>query len=102
MVSNRQEPPEASTGFLEVRARKAACPCPQFQAPCPRATQTRRAALPYSASPRDRQQRMVRAGKQQCSKDDVGADHLPSMTLRPSHTAPTRPVTIMVITALNV
>src|SRR5258706_15830964 len=39
---------------------------------------------------------------QKSSNHDGGADHLPSMTLRPSHTAPTKPVTIMVITALNV
>jgi hypothetical protein len=29
-------------------------------------------------------------------------DHLPSMTLMPSHTAPTNPATMIVITALNV
>jgi hypothetical protein len=33
-------------------------------------------------------------------RDD--ADHLPSMTLTPSHTAPTKPETIMVMTALKV
>src|SRR6266404_1749062 len=55
------------------------------------------------ASPPDHQQRMVHEKyKQQSSNHDGGADYLPSMTLRPSHTAPTRPVTIMVITALNV
>ncbi len=44
----------------------------------------------------------ARGCKQQCSNHDGGPDYLPSMTLRPSHTAPTRPVTIMVITALKV
>src|SRR5216684_1296077 len=36
-----------------------------------------------------------------CNHHD-DADHLPSMTLTPSHTAPTKPVTIMVMMALNV
>src|SRR6202171_351837 len=36
-----------------------------------------------------------------CHQHDE-ADHLPSMTLMPSHTAPTKPETIMVMTALNV
>src|SRR5712664_1261626 len=36
-----------------------------------------------------------------CHQHD-DADHLPSMTLTPSHTAPTKPETIMVMTALKV
>jgi hypothetical protein len=31
-----------------------------------------------------------------------GVDHLPSMILAPSHTAPTKPLTMMVMTALKV
>jgi hypothetical protein len=45
----------------------------------------------------------VRELKNNSARDyNAGADHLPSMTLTPSHTAPTSPVTMIVITALNV
>jgi hypothetical protein len=39
--------------------------------------------------------------QQRCSHQ-TSADHLPSMTLTPSQTAPTKPVTITVMTALKV
>jgi hypothetical protein len=40
--------------------------------------------------------------QQQRPYHNAGANHLPSMTLMPSHTAPTKPATIVVITALKV
>lgn len=45
---------------------------------------------------------MSRECKQNDCRQRDEADHLPSMTLMPSHTAPTKPETIMVMTALNV
>ena len=40
-------------------------------------------------------------GQNDCHQHD-DTDHLPSMSLTPSHTAPTKPETIMVMTALKV
>ena len=40
--------------------------------------------------------------QQQRPYRNAGANHFPSMTLMPSHTAPTNPATIIVITALKV
>src|SRR5216684_7109210 len=85
---------EASPGFLNLLVGKALGSRPGFR---------RHLAILGDGLPDDPAGNGLRGKrKQHCRNHHDDADHLPSIALMPSHTAPTKPVTIMVITALKV
>src|ERR1700736_4094774 len=85
---------EASSGFLDFLVGNALGPCPCLHS---RLAILGDGLFDHPAGNGVRRERDQKSGNHQ-----AGADHLPSMTLTPSQTAPTNPVTIIVITALNV
>jgi len=90
----QQESLETSPGSFDFLVGYAFCSCPRFD--------SRLTVLGYGLPHDPAGNGMSRKCRQNDCDQHDDADHLPSMTLMPSHTAPTRPETIMVMTALNV
>ena len=86
--------PEASSGFLDFLVGNASCSRPGFH--------SRLAILGDGLPDHPTGNGMRRKRPQQRGNHHHRTDHFPSMTLMPSHTAPTNPVTITVMTALKV
>lgn len=85
---------EAAPSFLDFVAGNPSCTRPGFD----RGFAILRDGLPDGPAGNDRRrQRRPKNGDH-----DNRENHLPIITLMPSHTAPTKPVTIIVITALKV